>query len=306
MKDKVLTKAKQIHEAKINDLKSRSERIKNALFDIPEVSNAYAAYYKIVSDCMLKHRDPYLPSQDAYTNYLNILEKYGYDDTFGYRHLCSKCNDTGMDGDKTCDCFKSEYIAALKEVCEIDKKAPFSFKDSDPSVAQDEKQKDALIKIYGLMEKYVAKYPDVTKYNIYISGTTGTGKTCLASSIARAAAEKGMTVKFVSAYEFNAAMITAHTSPISQRNYLLSDYLNADFLIIDDLGTEPMTKNVTTEYLLLVINERTISHKATIITSNISSEYISERYGERIYSRLSDKANSLFFSIKGKDLRRGR
>ncbi|MCQ2409616.1 MAG: ATP-binding protein [Clostridia bacterium] len=306
MRDKVIAKAKQLHEAKINALKLQAEHVKQALFEIPEVSDAYTAYYKIVSECMRSHKDPYLPSQEAYTNYLNILAKHGYDDSFGYKPLCDKCNDTGMVGNTFCDCFKNEYQTALREICEIDKKAPFSFKDSDPSVAQDENQKEALTKIYSLMEKYASKYPDVTKYNIYISGATGTGKTCLASSIARAAVENGMTVKFVSAYEFNSAMITAHTSPISQRNYLLSDYLDADFLIIDDLGTEPMTRNVTTEYLLLIINERTINHKATIITSNISTDYISERYGERIYSRLSDKANSLVFSIKGKDLRRGR
>ena len=83
MRDKVIAKAKQLHEAKINALKLQAEHVKQALFEIPEVSDAYTAYYKIVSECMRSHKDPYLPSQEAYTNYLNILAKHGYDDSFG-------------------------------------------------------------------------------------------------------------------------------------------------------------------------------------------------------------------------------
>lgn len=74
-------------------------------------------------------------------------------------------------------------------------------------------------------------------------------------------------------------------------------------LVIDDLGTEPMLKNVTVEYLLLVLEERQTRGRATVITTNLTGENILNRYGERIYSRLSHKQYSMMIEMKGNDLR---
>ena len=90
----------------------------------------------------------------------------------------------------------------------------------------------------------------------------------------------------MSAYEFNALMLKIHTSPIAERNALIHDVITADLLLIDDLGTEPMLKNVTVEYLLLVIEERQTKGRATLVTTNLDTDGILLRYGERIYSRL--------------------
>jgi len=304
MKDKIIQRAKTLHDRKIVEVQKKSNAIRNKLLLIPEVNNAYIAYMKIINESIQNKKDPYRPSMNAYHEYLNVLSKYGYDDSFGYKPICPKCNDEGIVNGKFCDCFYNEYLDALKDVCEIDKKAPFSFEDARFEIIENEQQRENLKKLYDLMKKFVEKYPNTSKFNITLTGGVGTGKTSLSSAIARAAAEKGQTVKIMSAYEFNAYMISCHTSPIENRAYMMSDILTADYLIIDDLGTEPLTKNVTVEYLLLVLNERTISKKATIITTNLTIDGISQKYGERIYSRLSDKANSLTFHLSGKDLRR--
>ena len=73
--------------------------------------------------------------------------------------------------------------------------------------------------------------------------------------------------------------------------------------MIDDLGTEPMLKNVTVEYLLLVIEERQTKGRATLVTTNLDTDGILLRYGERIYSRLSHKQRSKIIEMNGKDLR---
>ena len=64
-----------------------------------------------------------------------------------------------------------------------------------------------------------------------------------------------------------------------------------------------MLNNVTKEYLYLVISERMLKSKSTLISTNLDAKNILERYGERIFSRLFDKTKSLLLRIEGHDLR---
>ena len=77
-------------------------------------------------------------------------------------------------------------------------------------------------------------------------------------------------------------------------------------MVIDDLGAEPIYKNVTLEYLLLILSERLAKNMPYIITTNLSQEQILDRYGDRILSRLNDKKHGVNIEIKGEDLRRKR
>ena len=60
---------------------------------------------------------------------------------------------------------------------------------------------------------------------------------------------------------------------------------------------------MTVEYLLLVLEERQNKGLTTIITTNFSPARLLNKYGERIYSRLSNKNCSRILEISGKDLR---
>ena len=64
----------------------------------------------------------------------------------------------------------------------------------------------------------------------------------------------------------------------------LSFLQDAQLLLIDDLGTEPMTQNVTTEYLFDLLNRRIEAGRHTAVATNV--EDLQARYGERISSRL--------------------
>ena len=79
--------------------------------------------------------------------------------------------------------------------------------------------------------------------------------------------------------------------------------MSAELLVIDDLGTEPRYNNVTCEYLLMVIEERTSKGLSTMITTNLSPDRILRTYNERIYSRLFDKRRSVTLLFEGEDLR---
>ena len=80
-------------------------------------------------------------------------------------------------------------------------------------------------------------------------------------------------------------------------------YANLPFLVIDDLGTEPMVPNVTKETLFSVLNERIAMRLPTIVISNQMTDALSERYDERIVSRLTDKSVTAIVVFSGKNLR---
>ena len=133
-------------------------------------------------------------------------------------------------------------------------------------------------------------------------GASGTGKTYLTKCIAKERIERGYTTLFASAFDLNNMFLQEHLAQSNQKEHL-QDLVDLDVLIIDDLGTEPMRKNVTKEYLLLLLNERLSKGKSTIITSNLNPEQVLFRYEERIFSRIFNKRTSLILEFKGKNSR---
>ena len=77
--------------------------------------------------------------------------------------------------------------------------------------------------------------------------------------------------------------------------------LTCPLLLIDDLGTEPVLRNITVEYLFLLLNER--EGMATVTATNLTPAQLMNRYGERVCSRLLDKRQSEVILLKGQDLR---
>lgn len=88
-----------------------------------------------------------------------------------------------------------------------------------------------------------------------------------------------------------------------QKQSYFNALIDPDVLILDDLGTEPLLKNVTLEYLYIILNERSRLGRLTVITTNLNIEGILKRYKERIFSRLLNKHESLAVYIDGEDLR---
>ena len=80
--------------------------------------------------------------------------------------------------------------------------------------------------------------------------------------------------------------------------------LNVPLLLIDDLGSEPMMRNITVEYLFTLLNERMAMNRHTVICTNLSPMQVQERYGERVMSRMFDRSRGATIQLTGKDLRR--
>ena len=83
----------------------------------------------------------------------------------------------------------------------------------------------------------------------------------------------------------------------------IKKYENSEVLIIDDLGTETLTKNVTVEYFYRLIELR--KSKSTFFATNLipKDEIVRDKYTDRISSRLFNKNNAKWFAIPGVDLR---
>ncbi len=301
---------KRVLEKIMGELRARVEKEKNSLsdkrrnaFSYPDVSSAQAEYSRAKFDALIgKINSETL--QKKHLNYTKALAEHGFcENDFEYTPSCKCCGDTGYVDGKLCDCVKKDYLILLAKECEILSRAPFSFKDSRTE-GMDQKQGDTLNKLYAYGEEYVKKYPAVTKHILVFTGATGTGKSCLASAMARdAVLKRGRSALVLSAYEVNQTCLSTHLAPVEQKERVLHDVMTCDFLVIDDLGTEPLLKNVTLEYFQLLLDERTRDGRTTIITTNLNELQLKERYGERIFSRLCDSKTSLIRRIAGNDLR---
>ncbi len=305
MKDRILRRLTD--ECKQERLRAAeiAEARREAAFGVPAVSEAQRAYVKALHSVLLKGGSPDNDELRVLKrSYEEVLAKYGYKESdFEPAPPCPICGGKGITPDgKVCACIRDAFICELGVACDVDPSG-FCLDDFDESSVADKVQARALKKVYGFMSDYAAKFPSVTRRVLVLSGKTGTGKTYLASALARTLINKGYGALFMSAVRFNSLMLKCHTSPYSERDRILYDVMHADMLIIDDLASEPHYKNVTCEYLLLILEERSAKGLSTVITTNLTAEEILSAYNERIYSRMCDKRAALFLTFGGNDLR---
>ena len=202
---------------------------------------------------------------------------------------CKLCNDTGYVQGEYCVCLKKEINKLLFE--ELGRKEPLKTFEQDTI---HHKSFEIMKKWCELNNKYL---------NVIICGPVGTGKTFLAECVANELIKKNMLVAITTAIDLNNNMLGYHVAQNEEKVGILQNYLDAEVLIIDDLGTEPMLKNVTKEYLYYIISERMNMKKRTIITTNLDLNNLNEYYEDRIASRLIDKRTTLHIYIDQEDLR---
>lgn len=220
------------------------------------------------------------------------------------KYSCRACQDTGVVNGKVCDCYKKRKNSELVKAFGLLANKDCTFDNFDTKICKDEKHAENLEKIAKNLKKWADKFPDIAKNNLIISGKTGVGKTYLSSCLANELLKKDVAVCFITAFDLNESFLKYHTSFDKTKSSWIEPFIESEVLIIDDLGTEPMLKNVTKNYLYLVLSERERFNRPVVITTNLMLDELNNRYDERICSRLCNKRNSNLIFIDGADLRR--
>lgn len=77
-------------------------------------------------------------------------------------------------------------------------------------------------------------------------------------------------------------------------NHIMDNAVNADLVILDDIGTKNST-SFEHEHLFSIINNRIMNNKATIFTSNLTDIELQQALGDRLASRICNSGINIWF-----------
>lgn len=217
-------------------------------------------------------------------------------------YTCPICRDTGYVDNEKCRCFKQAIIRYLYEQSNIEKVLKEENFNTLTFDYYDETELPAMERIVEGCKAYVRDF-DRAYENLLFYGGVGVGKTFLTNCIAYELINSGHSVIYFTAFQLfdTLAKYAFRSDEVSEDiGRVHEDIFQCDLLIIDDLGTE-LTNSFVMSQLFLIINERDSRRKSTIISTNLSFNELSERYSERIFSRIYGKYKMIKPNIK--DLR---
>jgi DNA replication protein DnaC len=242
-----------------------------------------------------------------------ILKENGYDIHYlEPEYECKKCNDTGYIGSELCPCIKQKLYNIAYNNSNIYDLENQNFDKFVLDYYSDESDKEQygtkvsprknIEKILKTCHNFVDNFDDVKTNNLLFCGATGLGKTFLSSCIANEMIKKGKVVLYQTAPLMLDQIIDYKFG--KSNNNVFDAILNADLLIIDDLGTETVNSLKSTE-IFNIINSRILNQNnkvtKTIISTNLSLDSLNSVYEERITSRLIGNYDCCLFY--GDDIR---
>ncbi len=219
------------------------------------------------------------------------------------QYRCPDCQDTGYIENEKCHCLKQRIIdemyqqSNLREILNAENFSTLSYRYYDQENM--EKMQVAIETCTKFAENF-----DKTFENILLCGTVGIGKTFLSNCIAKEILDKGHSVLYLSAFQlFDLMAKNSFSGNAPKEDFVAKQYphiFESDLLIIDDLGTE-LANSFTLAGFFLVINERILRKKSTIISTNLSPQEILTTYTERTASRII--SNYTMLKLSGSDIR---
>lgn len=222
-------------------------------------------------------------------------------------YACDKCKDTGYVENTPCACMKHKLMDRLydqsnvRDVVRLENFDTFDLRLFSEKVMQAEgisPKENAQKNLRTAM----AFAEDFTGGNLLLTGDSGTGKTFLCNCIAKDVLEQGKTVLYLTAAQLFRRLeeMRFHRDEEEETLDWDAELLEADLLIIDDLGTEFATMFTASE-LFRIINDRKLRKRPVVISTNLGYKALMDQYSDRVMSRLIGEYTTLKFF--GDDIR---
>lgn len=215
--------------------------------------------------------------------------------------VCSKCHGTYWilteEGNaKRCSCYNRELANRRSRFASIPNKyKDVTLESTRIDLFELEQNKKAMKNIIDVVNAYVNEFSEQHENGkglYFYSQTKGTGKTRMAAALAN---------KFLENYQVKFATSISILEEIKaswgkEREYseskLIDDLIMTDILIIDDFGIENVKEWINNKFYH-IINERYITKRVTIYTSNVPIERLP--YDSRITNRVLESTYSISF-----------
>ncbi len=235
-----------------------------------------------------------------------LLKKHGYHShSFDPQFSCPLCKDRGEYQGKTCRCvhllvrqLRRQEISALSAL-ELSRFDTFrlEYYPNQYIAEYGANPRQHMEEIFNYCQKY-AEHFTTKNPNLLMTGSAGLGKTHLALAIANTALSRGADVIYISSRNLFDQM---EREKFALSSDLRQTVMEAELLILDDLGTEFLTQ-YGISFLYDIVNTRMLRRLPTIYTTNIvKEEMLRARYTEKTASRLLGSCELLTFF--GNDIR---
>ena len=221
-------------------------------------------------------------------------------------YSCPVCKDTGTVDGRMCPCVgrrarklrRAEIAAASPlSLCDFDSMELRYYPD-EADEATGENIRAQMAETLAFLRNY-AEHFDLKSTNLLLWGNAGLGKTHAALAIARTVLDKGFDAVYICAQELFGQL---ERERFSDDSPLLEAVLEADLLVLDDLGTEYVSPYVLSCFYN-ILNTRLLEKRPTVYTTNIVDDKVYEaRYTEKIASRLVGSCEAVPFL--GRDIRK--
>ena len=236
-----------------------------------------------------------------------LLEKAGYSpEDLEAHYSCTLCRDSGIFEGKKCRCFmklQGEILYKQSKMGEILERENFSrfqlerFDNTERKAQTGNKTvREYMKEIRDYFYGYCQNYPE-NQGNFIFTGGTGTGKTFFLHCIAKALLDRGVSVLY-----FTAEGLFNHFSRLMREGIEDEFVEEVDVLLLDDLGTE-FSNSFTASRFFNLLNQRILTRKTMMISTNLNFKDLRELYSDRVVSRMMSDYEII--PLYGRDLRLG-
>ena len=215
-------------------------------------------------------------------------------------YTCPRCGDRGVtEGGQMCECRQTILNQLVYEqLCDVSPARECRFENFELRY-YDEKLRPTMRKVVESSQRYVQEFSGQSQ-SLLFTGAPGLGKTHLSLAIAEGVAKAGHLVMYVSAPHLMDQLELGKFQKDDAALEFREVIFGCDLLVIDDLGTELVTRYTQAEVYDLV-NHRLNTGKPTIINTNLGLQEIERTYSSRVHSRLAGMYAVVQF--RGRDIR---